>query len=336
MTETNAFPPVIDGHSDILIDVLSRKSRGEGGVLTDVHVPKMRAGGVRAAFCPVAVDNPSNVSTDPLEVILNIDVVKRAAGPGSGARVVTSAAGLREALAGGDIGLFLGLEGLKPAVGNPALIRTFYELGLRWAGLTWNDENEVAQGVGVTDATGLTPAGKDVVREMNAVGMLIDLTHVSRKCFFETLDLTRGPVIVSHSNAKAVCDHPRNLDDDQIKAVAERGGTVGVNFFPRMVAEQDATLADVVRHVDYLVDLVGVDHVSLGPDFIDYAVDEIGAGLAASAVDYGPTYVYPAGLENTAKVPALLRALLGKGYAVEDVGKIASANLVRIIEKVVG
>lgn len=336
MAERGNLPPVIDGHSDILIDVLHRRAEGEQDVLARTHVPKMRAGGVRLAFCPVAVDNPSAVSNKPFDVILNLDAVKQEVQSTEGVRIVKTAAEVRSVLFGSDIGLFLGLEGLKPVAGNPALIRTFYELGLRWAGLTWNDENEVAQGVGVADPAGLTPAGREVLREMNAVGMIIDLTHVSRKCFFEALELVSGPVIVSHSNANGVCRHPRNLDDDQIVAVARTGGTVGVNFFPRMVSERDATLEDVVRHVDYMVELVGIDHVAFGPDFIDYSVDKIGAGLAASSVDYGTTYTYPAGLEDTTRMPALLEALMERGYSREDVEKLAWRNLVRVIEEVVG
>ncbi len=97
-----------------------------------------------------------------------------------------------------------------------------------------------------------------------------------------------------------------------------------------MVWERDATLEDVVRHVDYMVELVGIDHVAFGPDFIDYSVDKIGAGLAASSVDYGTTYTYPAGLEDTTRMPALLEALMERGYSREDVEKLAWRNLVAL------
>lgn len=330
------YPAIIDGHSDILIDVLGRDPRGTGHVLRDVHLPKMRAGGVQMAFCPVAVDNPSDVSNEPLHTMLNIDSIKQQVADISQLRLVTSVADVDAVLSGPEIGLFLGLEGLKPVAGNAALIRIFYELGIRWAGLTWNDENEVAQGVGVVDPKGLTRAGEEVLAAMNDVGMIIDLTHVSRKCFFQALEVVTGPVIVSHSNANGVCPHARNLDDDQIVAIARTGGTVGVNFFPRLVAEADPTLAHVVEHVRYLVELVGMEHVALGPDFIDYAVDEMGAGLAASSVDYGSSYSYPVGLENTTKMPALVQALLDTGYSVDEVAQLASGNLRRVISEVVG
>lgn len=325
-------PTTIDGHSDILIDVLNQSLTGNQDRLVEVHLPKMRAGNVQLAFCPVSVDNPSGVSHDSFDVIRNIDRVRQLVKQTDGVEVVESAVDMRAAIENDNIGLFLGLEGLKPAAGDPGLIRIFHRLGIRWAGLTWNDSNEVAQGVGVANATGLTQKGSAIVREMQDIGMLVDLTHIHPKGFFDAVKIAVKPMIVSHSNASGVHQHARNLSDDQLDAIKDLQGTVGVNFFPKMVSEHNQTLAQVADHVDYIVERIGIEHVSLGPDFIDYAIDQMGPGLAASGIDYGDDYTYPAGLEDTTKVPNLFELLQERGYSTDDCDLIARQNLLRVIE----
>lgn len=326
-------PITIDGHSDILIDTLNQAFTGNPDRLAQVHVPKMVAGNVHVAFTPVSVDNPSGVSHESLDVIRNIDRVRQLALRTEHVEIVTTADEIEAVIRNKHIGLFLGLEGLKPAAGDPGLIRIFHQLGIRWAGLTWNDANEVAQGVAVANAPGLTSQGRAIVREMQQVGMLVDLTHVHRVGFFDAVDLASKPMIVSHSNPNGIHPHARNLSDEQLDAIKQLNGTVGVNFFPKMVANEGPTIEDVADHVDYLVEYMGIDHVSLGPDFIDYATDQIGAGLAASGIDYGSDYTYPAGLENTTKVPRLFAALQERGYSAEACDKIARENLIRVIRE---
>lgn len=325
-------PITIDGHSDILIDVLNQSLTGNQGRLAQVHLPKMRAGNVQLAFCPVSVDNPSGVSHDSFDVIRNIDRVRQLVKNTEGIEVVENVTEMRSVTASGKVGLFLGLEGLKPVAGDPGLVRIFHRLGIRWAGLTWNDSNEVAQGVGVANASGLTKRGSAIVREMQDVGMLVDLTHVHPKGFFDAVKIASRPMIVSHSNANGVHQHARNLSDDQLDAVRDLQGTVGVNFFPKMVADQNPTLDNVVDHVDYIVDRIGIEHVSLGPDFIDYATDQMGPGLVASGIDYGDDYTYPVGLEDTTKIPNLFALLQKRGYSTDDCDLIARENLLRVIE----
>ena len=333
MNEEQYHPPTIDGHSDILIDALNQAFTGNPDRLAQVHVPKMLAGNIHAAFTPVSVDNPSGVSHESFDVIRNIDRVRQLAQRTEGLHIVESADEIETVMNNAEIGLFLGLEGLKPAAGDPGLIRIFHRLGIRWAGLTWNDANEVAQGVGVANATGLTSQGRAIVREMQQVGMLVDLTHVHRVGFFDAVELASRPMIVSHSNPNGICPHARNLDDEQLDAIKTLNGVVGVNFFPRMVAEEGPTIEHVADHVDYLVEHIGIDHVSLGPDFIDYAIDQMGPGLAASGIDYGTDYTYPAGLENTTKVPRLFEVLQERGYDREACDKIAYENLIRVIRE---
>jgi len=147
--------------------------------------------------------------------------------------------------------------------------------------------------------------------------VLIDVSHLSDAGYWDLLDVAKGPVMASHSNARAVCDHPRNMTDEMIQAMADRGGVMGMNFAPGFVHPTRATLQGVVDHVDHIVSLVGPDHVGLGSDF--------------DGIPYTPE-----GLEDVTRMPGITGELVGRGYSEEDVGKILGGNHLRLIEEVVG
>lgn len=165
----------------------------------------------------------------------------------------------------GRIGILLSLEGASPIVGRVEFLRIFFRLGIRCLTLTWNHRNELADGVGVGDAAGgLTEAGKAVVAECERLGIAVDVSHLSERSFWDLMRVATKPVFASHSNFRSLCDHPRNLTDEQAKAIADKGGVICLTFVPTFVG---GDLAQFVRHYFHGVELVGEKALGLGSDF---------------------------------------------------------------------
>ena len=155
------------------------------------------------------------------------------------------------------------------------------------------------------------------MQELDRLGVLIDISHLSDAGFWDLVDVAKGPIMASHSNARAICDHPRNMTDEMIQAMADRGGVMGLNFAPSFVHPTHATVQGVVDHIDHIVDLVGPDHVGLGSDF--------------DGIPYTPV-----GLEDVTRMPNITAELVERGYAEEDVRKILGENHLRLIKEVIG
>lgn len=166
------------------------------------------------------------------------------------------------------IGLMLHLEGGEALGTRISNLRTLYRLGVRSVGLTWNHRNLLADGVmdGVSGG-GLSEWGREVIHEMNRLGMIVDLAHISPAGFWSVLQATNKPVIVSHANALAICPHPRNLRDEQLLAIAKNGGLVGLTFVPDFVADHEASLEILVEHIRHMIRIMGEEHIALGSDF---------------------------------------------------------------------
>jgi membrane dipeptidase len=281
---------------------------------------------------PVTMDGLGRPELRALELV--DDVVSEAeAAPGL--RVVRTRADLDAVLVGDELGLVLHFEGCRPLLGEPHLARAFHRLGLRSAQLTWNFRNEVGDGIGEPEARGLAPAGRQVVRELDRLGVLVDVAHLSERGFWETIDLVGGPVVCSHANAAALCPHPRNLTDEQARAVAASGGYVGVCFFPAFIGPEP-TLERLLDHVDHLAALVGVDHLAVGPDYVEYVHDLMVADMTHgdASVDYGASWEFPEGLRRVETLPVFTAGLLARGYAEEDAAKILGANALRVLRRV--
>lgn len=213
-------------------------------------------------------------------------------------------------------GLF-SMEGASPLCGDLKLLEVFYRQGLRAIGLTWNHRNELADGLGVQSSYGLTSFGREVVQRMNALGMVVDLAHINEAGFWEALELSRDPIIVSHANAKALCGHRRNMSDAQLDAIRDKGGFVGICFAPSFLHTDatQASLDDVIRHIDYICERIGPEHVAFGSDY---------DGIEAT----------PQGLEDVATFPRVLERLESMGYSETDRARIAHGNVLRIYRQV--
>ena len=213
------------------------------------------------------------------------------------------------------IAALLALEGAK-SIFDLSALRIFYKLGLRLITLTWNHRNQFADGVGEHTNCGLTDKGKELIKEMNRLNILIDISHINEAGFWDVIKLSREPIIASHSNAKAVCDHQRNLTDQQIKAIADKKGVIGVNFCPAFLTkEKKASIKDVMNHIDYIKNLVGDEFVALGTDF---------DGIRS----------VPEGIENAGKLNKLKEIMVNKGYKTQEIENIFYKNAVRVLDNV--
>ena len=322
--------PVVECHTDIAIDVYRRRRAGEAAPLCEDYAKRLRAGGVRFQFLMVGGDIPLACDAEGrphLRALQMIDDVLEESARCPELRIVESPADLDAAIAADQVGLVLHFEGLKPLVGRPAMLRHFHRLGLRSAQLTWNDGNELADGIGVEAPGGLTPLGRELVAELDRFGILIDVSHLSEPGFWDLTEVTHGPLVASHANAAALCPHPRNLKDDQIRTIAERGGYVGVCFFPFFVGEEPS-LERLLDHVDHIAGLVGVDAVAVGPDYVEFAADLMAADMGEPAPDF------PEGLRRVETLPVFTAGLLGRGYGEEDAAKILGGNALRVLRRV--
>jgi len=216
------------------------------------------------------------------------------------------------------VAALLSIEGADVIEGRISMLRVFYRLGVRMVGLVHHLRNLLADGV--TDRRtggGLSEMGVQAVEELNRLGVLIDVSHMNDEGFWDLMEVTGKPVIASHSNSRAVCDHPRNMTDEMIKALAEGGGVMGMNFAPSFVHPVHATVQGVVDHIDHIVELVGPCHVGLGSDF---------DGITRT----------PVGLEDVSKMPRITAELAKRGYSDPDIRKILGENHLRLIKTVVG
>jgi len=252
--------------------------------------------------------------------------------------LVDTVADIRQAKKDGKLGINFHFQGSEPVGRNLANIEAYYKLGVRWMLMAYNFQNNVGTGCleGETNDIGLSAFGRDVVAEMNRVGMLVDCTHSGHRTTMDAMELSTAPCIFSHSNPRALFDHPRNIRDDQIKACAATGGVIGVNGVGQFMGEKTrVTIDHMLRHIDYLAEKVGPRHIALGLDYMtplhcQVLYDFYGGNVSAKI---GMPEL-PWAFFDPAEVPALLNRLLDKGYSVEDVRGIAGENFLRVAEQV--
>lgn len=312
---------VVDGHCDTLGDVLAgKRTLAERSALGHVDLPRLREGGVTAqifaCFTPIHEYHRGATRYG----LAMVDALHQAIDAHPNELLLATGAGdIRRAKAEGKIAAILGLEGAEPLGDSLATLRTFYRLGMRVLGLTWNFRNAVADGVmeGAT-ALGLSPFGVQVIEECNRLGVLIDVSHLAPAGLEDLLRISQQPVIASHSNARALCDHARNLTDAQIEAIVSRGGLVGVTFVDAFLHQPagEATIEHALDHIDYLLRVAGPEHVMVGSDFD-------GATM-------------PQGLEDATCYPALTAGMVARSHSAAVIRGVLGQNFLRVFEEVVG
>jgi membrane dipeptidase len=345
------LPLVFDGHNDTLLN-LHLPDRGEGrsfferSELGHIDLPRAREGGLGGGFFACYVPNPEDDGwneetalrlTDngyevsdapPLDPNYARDfadgLVEGLFGlqSGGGLRLVRTADELEGCLREGIIAAVLHFEGAENLGPDPGALEELYGAGLRSLGLVWSRPNDYAHGVPFRfpstpdTGPGLSDAGRELVGECNRLGVLIDLSHINERGFWDVAETTDAPLVATHSNAHALCPASRNLTDRQLDAIRDSDGMVGVNFAVAFLREdggesEDTPLETVVRHVDYLVERVGIDRVGFGSDFDGAKV--------------------PRELGDVSGMPELLAALRAGGYDEKSLEKLAHGNWIRVL-----
>jgi membrane dipeptidase len=314
---------VFDGHCDFLHQT-SRDGRQFENRLQVGHVdlPRLVEGGVDAQIFALwdywaALPPDRSPTVESLrQVHAFYGMAERRADRFVPAR---SAGDIEKAWREGKVAGVLSLEGTEPLAGDVGLLRVFYRLGVRNLGLTWDYRNLAGDGVGAAHPGGLTDFGRELVREADRLGIVLDIAHLSPVGVEELLGLADGPVIDSHTAAYALCPHRRNLTDAQLDAVAATGGVVCIAFVPDFLHadKSRASLEDALDHVDYVVKRIGVDHVGIGSDFDGYEL-------------------VTRGLEDVSHLPALTAGLIARGYDASAARYILGMNLLRVFRQIAG
>jgi membrane dipeptidase len=345
---------LIDTHNDITSRTVDGYDIGTAKNDGHTNLTALKEGGVGAQFFAVYVSasyvNGNHSARRTLEMIDTVrhDIIARYP---NDFVFATTADDIERIHKQGKIAALMGIEGGHAIEDSLRLLRDYYALGIRYMTLTHTNTNNWADSSGDIDKSGverhngLTDFGKQVVREMNRLGMMVDISHVADKTFWDALEASSAPIFASHSSCRALANVPRNMTDEMIVALAKKGGVVQVNFYceflsqksedaskaflashdasklekdPAALAEKSvppATLADVVAHIDHIVKIAGINAVGIGSDF---------DGIPCA----------PQGLEDVAKFPNLTRALLEKGYSADDIRKIYGGNTLRVMRAV--
>jgi len=324
---------VLDAHSDLFNDIVERRAQGETHVLEKRHLPELRKGGVDVLVCAVYVESrfkPDRALPRALQILDAIHCELEETR--DSLRLCRSTADIQAAQAAGQLAILIGLEGAEPLGNDFTVLRLLHRLGLRWVGLTWNQRNQVADGISEVRTHGrLTQYGLRLIQELNRRKMLIDLSHIAKEAFYDVLEVSDQPVVFSHGNCAAICAHDRNLTDHQLEALAARGGVLGMTFHPPLVSATNPCLDAVLQHIDHAIQIMGIDHVGIGADFSDFIVwdpAEVGTGFEEKPKTKN--------LQAVSDLPNLLEALLKRGYSPEQTAGIFGANFLRVIQQVIG
>ena len=324
---------VLDAHSDVFADVANRRAQGKTAYLSEKHVPDWRAGGVNAVVTTLYTEPDFKPDRALRRALAQLGAALNDIDETPDVHLCHTRAELESIVNDGSIAFILAMEGAEPVQDELGSLRVFYELGLRILGLTWNQRNLLAEGVGEDRAGGgITERGRAYIAECNRLGILLDVSHLTVKSFWDLMEASAGPVIASHSNATALCSHKRNLNDDQLRALAERGGIIGVNGVAAFINDDPAKadLDGMLDHLDYIASVVGVEHVALGPDFVDYMRDDPSSFSSSTAIDY------PERFETITRMPNVTADLLARGYSEDAIRGVLGLNFLRVFEGVCG
>ncbi|RMH16162.1 MAG: membrane dipeptidase [Gemmatimonadetes bacterium] len=331
--------PLFDGHNDLPWAIRENEDHPRDVRAYDLRrtttghtdIQRLRDGMVGAQFWSVYIpmaaveEGAAKVQLEQMDIALQVferypDVFG----------VATSTSDVNRVFGEGRIASVMGMEGGHAIQNSLGALRAFYALGARYMTLTHSGNNDWADSA--TDDPvhgGLTEFGREVVREMNRLGMLVDLSHTSPETMHDALDVAEAPVIFSHSSARGVTDHPRNVPDDVLRRLPENGGVVMVTFVPSFINDEvrdwgrlspeeregrtppRATMDDVIRHIEHIRDVAGIDHVGIGSDF---------DGISS----------VPLGLEDVSTFPALFTELARRGWSESDLRKLAGENVLRV------
>ncbi|MDP4126379.1 MAG: dipeptidase [Bacillota bacterium] len=310
---------IVDGHCDSLINYVNRERSlvdpSEGGHW-DTH--RARLGGVALQFMAAFIETKYKPAMSTWRGLQLLEGAHRfiESNPEQ-VFLIRDKFDLKQIPDPNRIGVLLSVEGGEILGEDIFMLEVIFKLGVRALGLTWNQRNALADGVGeIGTQSKLTNFGQNVVLKMNQLGMLIDVSHLNEAGFWHVLELSKAPITASHSCAKTLCSHRRNLTDKQLSAIARNKGVVGINFYPEFLKEDGkASRADVIRHICHIAEVAGVETVGLGSDF--------------DGID-----IAPEGLGHVGEYYYLLEDLTRAGFSTSEISQIAGENFMRLLSDV--
>jgi membrane dipeptidase len=335
---------LIDTHNDVTSFTVEGFDLGTTGSKHHTDLARLKTGGVGAVFFAAYVGPEYAASrTSAVRALQMIDTIRTdiVARHSNDFVLAQSAADLEAAQKSGRIAALIGIEGGHAIEDSLRLLRDFFALGVRYMTLTHTNTNNWADSSGdlgkpeIKHHNGLADFGRQVIAEMNRLGMIVDISHVSDKTFWDALETSRAPIFASHSSCRAICNVARNMTDEMIVAMAKKGGVIQINFYSAFLSQRSAdmdrletaksgkdkptlppaTLEDAVAHISHVVEIAGIDAVGIGSDF---------DGIKS----------VPTGLEDVSNFPNLTRALLEEGYSASDIRKIYGGNTLRLMRTV--
>jgi membrane dipeptidase len=324
---------IVDAHNDLLMELVHR--RGEERPFERHWLPKLEAGGVGLQVCALFADVERGPERALAEALALTTAFRRAVRECPDRVAAVRGRADLDGL-DGRIGLLLSLEGCEPLGSSPELIEVFWELGVRIVSLTWNRRNAFADGAAEPAHGGLSQLGKELVARLGELGAILDLAHASERTFRDVLEAAPdAAVLVSHACCRAIVDTPRNVADDQLRALAARGGVLCLMALPLVVDPERPTIERLVDHVDHAVEVMGAEHVGLGGDFIRQVALTLGLDdTTASLLPPGHKLSDAVeGLAGPEDYPALVDALRRRGYEGETLEGILSGNLLGLLRR---
>ena len=322
---------VFDGHSDIFTDVTVRRLKGETQVLKNHHLPRLKKGNIEGGCFVLWIDPPHD-ATPPKRLGELMQCIKDEMAECEEAVIVTSYKEIEEAKKAGKFYILPGMEGLSGIGTDLDKIDELYDFGVRHAMLTWNEQNDLATGAKADPSRGLTGLGRRAVRKIHDKHMIMDISHTNERTFWDIAKVGGGPLMASHSNARALVDATRNLTDCQLLEIRDTKGIVGLNSFNEFVAKdiKDQTVEGLIRHADYIANKIGVEHLALGFDFCEF-LDDAAAGAFSDQEN-----TYTKGLEDCSHVPFMIEKMKEAGFSDKELEMICTGNWHDLIKRVIG
>jgi membrane dipeptidase len=326
---------VIDMHFDLPMDLYEKRSREN--VIATEFLPEFEAGGMGIIGAAIYIEDKylperaAEVARDQIARLkIEAEQSKRCV-------VCLSYKDVQRALASKKIGFLITMEGVEPLGNDLNSLRTFYEAGVREIGLTHARTNAAGHGgnfaASGSSPKGLTPFGRDLVRECERLGIVVDLAHINPAGFKEIVDLTSKPLIVSHTNARKFYDIERNISDEQIKMIGERRGVIGINSVLVSPNQEETTLDRYVDHIEHVADLIGIGCVGIGFDFFEFIYRQWPEEKKKWMAEKLTTPHFIPDLTNHSHAGNLTRKLVERGFGDADIEKILRGNWLRIIKE---
>ena len=330
---------VADTHNDLLCSVASRKPERWGSYFREQWLPLLRAGGVNLQVLPVFIDDQYRPEGALRRTLRMIEAAHRiAADNADSVRLSLNGEQVDGALQDDRIALVLALEGMPGIDESVELLETMHRLGVRIASMAHFGRGAFADG-SAEDAAGsrLTAAGVEAVAEMERVGIMLDISHLGVGGVDHLLEIATRPVIATHSSARALLDHHRNLSDAQLRGIADNGGVVCVNFYAPFLDSGEASIDRLIDHIEHIAGVVGVDRVGLGPDFVREVLEDTTAPCCdweAPAPFSGEEFL--PGLEGPEGLPLVTEALLRRGWAEAEILGVLGGNVASLFRAELG